>query len=104
MRVFFCYNSEKYRERAAAIAAAMAQRYRNRKGLEGWHVANEYGTSCYCENCQKKFRDWLKRRYGTIENLNARWGTEFWGRTYYSFEEVMLPTKLNDDCQFLQRY
>ncbi len=100
MRVFFCYNSEKYRERAAAIAAAMAQRYRNRKGLEGWHVANEYGTSCYCENCQKKFRDWLKRRYGTIENLNARWGTEFWGRTYYSFEEVMLPTKLNDDCQF----
>lgn len=100
MRVFFCYNSEKYRERAAGIAAAMAERYRNRKGLQGWHVANEYGTSCYCENCQKKFREWLKNRYGTIENLNEKWGTEFWGRTYYSFDEIVLPTALNDDNRF----
>ena len=46
MRVFFCYNSPKYRERAAAIATAMAERYKFRKGLSGWHVANEYGTYC----------------------------------------------------------
>ncbi|MDF2511481.1 MAG: Beta-galactosidase [Herbinix sp.] len=100
MRVFFCVNSEKYRERAAAIAAVMAGRYKDYPGLLGWHVANEYGTYCYCENCQKKFRLWLKKQYRTLENLNEKWHTAFWGRTLTSFEEIMLPTELNDDYRF----
>lgn len=100
MRVFFCYNSLKYRERAAAIAEEMAKRYGNHPGLAAWHVANEYGTYCYCENCQQKFRLWLKKRYGTVENLNEKWHNSFWGRTVYSFDEVYLPTELNDDYRF----
>jgi beta-galactosidase len=100
MRVFFCVNSEKYRERAAAIAEQMAKRYRGYPGLVAWHVANEYGTYCYCENCQRKFRKWLQNRYGTVEELNRRWNTAFWGRTVYDFEEIMLPTELNDDYRF----
>ena len=100
MRVFFCVNSVNYRKRARALAEAMAERYRDFPGLAGWHVANEYGTYCYCENCQKKFRDWLKERYGTVEELNSRWHTSFWGRTVSDFEEVMLPTELNDDYRF----
>ena len=100
MRVFFCVNSEKYRERAAAIAEQMAKRYRDYPGLVAWHVANEYGTYCYCENCQRKFRLWLRNRYGTVEELNRRWNTAFWGRTVYDFDEVMLPTERNDDYRF----
>lgn len=100
MRVFFCVNSEKYRERAAAIADEMAKRYSAYPGLVAWHVANEYGTYCYCENCQRKFRIWLEKRYGTIENLNDKWNTAFWGRIVYDFDEIMLPTELNDDYRF----
>lgn len=100
MRVFFCVNSEKYRERAAAIAGEMAKRYKDHPALAAWHVANEYGTYCYCENCQKKFRTWLKERYKTIENLNEKWNTAFWGRIVYDFDEIMLPTELNDDYRF----
>ncbi|MFV0466594.1 MAG: beta-galactosidase [Lachnospiraceae bacterium] len=100
MRVFFCINSEKYRERAAAIASKMANRYKNHPGLLGWHVANEYGTYCYCDNCQNKFRIWLKNKYQTLDNLNTKWNTAFWGRTLTSFEEIMLPTELNDDYRF----
>ncbi len=100
MRVFFCYNSLKYRERAAAIAREMAKRYAGHPALAIWHVSNEYGTYCYCPTCQAKFRTWLKKRYKTIENLNDRWHTSFWGRTVYSFEEIMLPTELNDDYRF----
>lgn len=100
MRVFFCVNSEKYRERAAAIAGKMAERYAHHPALAAWHVANEYGTPCYCENCQRKFRIWLKKRYGTIENLNEKWYTAFWGRTVYDFDQIMLPTELNDDYRF----
>lgn len=100
MRVFFCYNSLKYRERAAGIAEAMAKRYKDHPALAIWHVSNEYGTYCYCPNCEAKFRRWLKKRYTTIEKLNEQWNTSFWGRTVYSFEEIMLPTELNDDYRF----
>lgn len=100
MRVFFCVNSSKYRERAAAIAEQMAKRYASHPALKLWHVANEYGTYCYCPTCEAKFRKWLRERYGSIEELNKRWSTAFWGRVVYSFEEVYLPTELNDDYRF----
>ncbi len=100
MRVFFCVNSLKYRERAAAIAEEFAKRYAHHPALAMWHVSNEYGTYCYCPTCQAKFRLWLRRRYGTLEELNNRWHTTFWGRILTSFEEVTLPTELNDDYRF----
>lgn len=100
MRVFFCVNSLKYRERAAAIAEEMAKRYAHHPALAMWHVSNEYGTYCYCPNCQAKFRLWLRRRYGTLQELNKRWHTTFWGRILTDFEEVTLPTELNDDYRF----
>lgn len=100
MRVFFCVNSLKYRERAAAIAEEMAKRYAHHPALAMWHVSNEYGTYCYCPTCQAKFRLWLRQRYGTVEELNKRWHTTFWGRILTSFEEVTLPTELNDDYRF----
>jgi len=100
MRVFFCVNSLKYRERAAAIAEQMALRYKNHPSLVMWHVANEYGTRCYCPACQAGFRLWLRKRYGSIENVNRCWYTGFWGRTVYSFDEIFFPTELNDDYRF----
>lgn len=100
MRVFFCVNSVKYRERAAAIAKEMAKRYSHIPGLVAWHIANEYGTYCYCDQCQSKFRQWLEKRYGTIEKLNEKWNTTFWGRIVYNFDEIMVPTELNDDYRF----
>ncbi|MDD4849298.1 MAG: beta-galactosidase [Gemmiger sp.] len=100
MRVFFCVNSLKYRERAAAMAEQMALRYAHHPALAMWHVCNEYGTYCYCPTCQAQFRLWLRKRYGTVESLNQHWHTVFWGRTLTSFEEVCLPTELNDDYRF----
>ena len=100
MRVFFCHNSLKYRERAAAIAEAMASRYQNHPALAGWHIANEYGTYCYCPNCRAKFREWLRKRYKTPQGLNEAWNLAFWGRQITDFEEMELPSELNDDYRF----
>ena len=100
MRVFFCHNSAKYRERAAALAEQMASHFASHPALVGWHVANEYGTYCYCPTCQAKFRQWLKEKYKTPQALNQAWNLAFWGRQIYSFEEMELPTELNDDYRF----
>ncbi|MGI6652794.1 MAG: beta-galactosidase [Christensenellales bacterium] len=100
MRVFFCYNSDKYRERARAIADQMARRFGNHPAVKVWHVANEYGTYCYCDHCEKLFRDWLKERYSTLDELNNRWNTAFWNRTLTDWNEITLPSELNDDYRF----
>jgi len=32
---------------------------------------------CFCDNTMKAFRDWLKDKYGTLEELNKEWNTNY---------------------------
>ena len=84
-----CPNSPTYRKYAVKLAKAIAQRYRDYENIVAWHVSNEYGGACYCENCAAAFRRWLKRRYKTIDEVNRVWNTAFWGHTFYDFEEIV---------------
>lgn len=92
----FCPNSSDYRRLSGKIAGEMAKRYGNHPALVMWHVNNEYGTYCYCDNCARKFREWLRERYGTMDELNRRWYTNFWGHTYYSWDEIEVPSYLTE--------
>jgi len=94
-RVNFCPNSKIYREFSVKLVEKLAERYANHPALLVWHIANEYGTYCYCENCAKAFREWLKKKYKTLEELNKRWYTTFWGQTYYDWDEIPTPTLRN---------
>ena len=47
-RVNFCPNSPDYRRFSTAIAEKMGERYGKHPAVVLWHVANEYGTYCYC--------------------------------------------------------
>ncbi|MEN2983654.1 MAG: beta-galactosidase [Dictyoglomaceae bacterium] len=94
-RVNFCPNSKVYREFSKRLVEKLAERYANHPSLLVWHIANEYGTYCYCENCEKAFREWLKKRYGTLEELNKRWYTAFWGQTIYDWDEITVPNLRN---------
>jgi len=96
-RVNYCPNSLNYRKFSAAIAEKMASRYKEHPALAMWHISNEYGTMCYCDTCASAFRKWLERRYLTVDKLNERWNLAFWGHTIYSWDEVTVPSKLNDD-------
>ncbi|WNR46818.1 beta-galactosidase [Paenibacillus roseipurpureus] len=91
-----CPNSPTYRNYAAALAEKLAERYGNHPGLLLWHVNNEMGGYCYCDNCAKAFRVWLKKRYGTIETLNKVWYTAFWGHTFYDWNEIVPPNLLSE--------
>lgn len=33
-----------------------------------------------------------EKRYGTIEELNNRWNTDFWSHTYQNFEQIESPS------------
>ena len=92
----FCPNSPAFRRFAAALAGRMAARYGKHPALVAWHVGNEYGGSCYCDTCERAFRLWLKRRYGTLAALNDAWYTSFWGHTFSDWEQIVLPSLLSE--------
>ncbi|AZS14288.1 beta-galactosidase [Paenibacillus lutimineralis] len=92
-----CPNSPTYRKYAALMAGKLAERYKDHPGLLVWHVSNEYGGYCYCDNCAKAFRVWLKERYGTMDRLNHAWNTRFWGHTFYDWDEVVPPNELSEE-------
>ena len=86
-----CPNSPTYRKYAPRLAAKLAERYKDYDNIVAWHISNEFGGECYCENCERAFRKWLKKEYGTIEAMNKSFNTSFWGHTFYDWDDVVLP-------------
>lgn len=91
-----CPNSPAYRKYSQALATKLAERYKNYDNIVAWHISNEYGGVCYCENCERKFREWLKDKYQTIEEVNRVWDTAFWGHTFYDFDDIVAPNALSE--------
>lgn len=92
----FCTNSSVFREKIAIINEKLAYISLKYKNIILWHISNEFGADCHCELCQKKFSQWLKEKYKTIENLNRKWWTTFWSHRYKSFEEVHTPMSIGE--------
>ena len=91
-----CYTSPVYREKTREMDKRLAKRFANHPGVILWHLSNEYGGECYCENCAKAFRVWLKDKYKTLDEVNKAWNMEFWGHTIYDWDEIVPPNDLGD--------
>ncbi|WOZ40215.1 beta-galactosidase [Paenibacillus polymyxa] len=91
-----CPNSPTYRKYAEQMADRLAERYKDHPAILVWHVSNEYGGDCYCDNCAAAFRVWLKQKYGSLEELNRVWNTSFWGHTFYDWDEIVPPNNLSE--------
>lgn len=86
-----CYTSPIYREKVQRLDRMLAERYASHPGVVLWHISNEYGGECYCPMCQSAFRTWLKKKYGSLENLNHAWWTYFWSHQYTDWEQIHAP-------------
>lgn len=91
-----CPNSPSYRYYAPMLARKLAERYQGYDNIVAWHVCNEYGGGCYCENCEAAFRVWLREKYHTLDELNRSWDTAFWGHTFYDWDEIVAPNLLSE--------
>jgi len=92
-----CPNSPTYRLYSTRLAKKLAECYGKLDNLIAWHVSNEYEGICHCENCEKAFRKWLQQKYKTIETLNKAWNSNFWGHTYYDWDDIRSPSYLNEE-------
>ncbi|MFB6136116.1 MAG: beta-galactosidase [Halobacteriaceae archaeon] len=94
-RRHYCFNSRTYREETERIVGALAERFAGNEHVVGWQTDNEYGCHdtavCYCDDCARAFREWLRDRYGDAETLNESWGTAFWSQQHRTIASVDPP-------------
>lgn len=91
-----CLTSPIYREKVREINTKLAEHFGQRKSLVLWHISNEYSGECYCELCKNAFREWLKNKYGNLDNLNHAWWNTFWSHTYNDWSQVNPPSPLSE--------
>lgn len=91
------YNSPKYQELSARIVEKIAKHYGQHKSVIGWQIDNEVNCEMdvfYSESDALAFRRYLQQKHGTLDVLNAAWGTTFWNQTYMDWREIFVPRKL----------
>lgn len=93
-RRHYNYNSPVYQKLGSRIVEKAAEHYAKRKSVIGWQIDNELNcelSEFYSESDTLAFREFLKKKYGTLEALNDAWGTVFWNQTYTDWEEIYVP-------------
>lgn len=99
-RQHYSPSSPSYRKFASALVRRMAERYREHPALAAWHVNNEYAchtSECHSVHSAQNFREWLQRKYHSLDRLNAAWCTAFWSQIYQSWEEIFTPRRAPHD-------
>jgi beta-galactosidase len=93
-----CYNHPGALAERQQFVAASVEHFKDHPALQMWDVWNEPELCfpqrtpdmntlvCYCPHCARGFRDWVKAKYVTLDQLNA-----VWGRCYETWTQVELP-------------
>jgi beta-galactosidase len=98
----FCFDHAGVRDKILKFLSEAARTVRTKPAFYGWdlwsepHIINwaeiyylgntDHIQFCYCPSSQARFREWLKQKYRTLENLNKAWY-----RTFTAWEEVEPP-------------
>lgn len=94
-RRHYTFSSQSYWRESRRIVEALCQRYGRNPHVVGWQTDNEYGCHdtilSWGEVDLKAFRQWLRKRYQSPEQLNAAWGNAFWSMEIQDFEQAALP-------------
>ncbi len=90
-----CSNHPEYLKYSARIVEKMAMEFGDDEWILGWQIDNEIylpnNEGCFCKNCADKYREHLKNKFGTIEEMNRRLNLNLFSQEYDSFDEVPLP-------------
>jgi beta-galactosidase len=102
----YCRDHPGVRAADNAFYSALAQRARQSPAFVGWdlwsepHVINWANPTwipnpefCFCQNTQRRYRAWLRQKYGSLEKLNAAWYRRF--TTWADVEPSRMSTILS---------
>lgn len=82
-----------YQHYALRFAEILVNRYKNHPALFAFGLCNEMGSGkiSFSPQSRQRFIQWLKHKYGTVEQLNQAWATRRWCRKLTSFDDVVFP-------------
>ncbi len=82
-----------YARELKILAEAMTAHFAHDPTIIAIGYNNEIGNGymSYSVADKERFIAWLKKKYGTIDELNKAWATQRWSRRLNSFEDVDLP-------------
>jgi beta-galactosidase len=82
-----------YRKQVVRFADALTSHYAHNPAIIAVGFDNEIGNGfmSYSVGDRQRFIEWLKTKYGTINDLNKAWATQRWSRRMNSWDEVELP-------------
>lgn len=94
-RRHYTFSSQRWWKESARIVDVLARRYGSHPGIVGWQTDNEFGchgtTMSWGGEDLRAFRDWLRRRYQSADQLNLAWNNVFWSMEVADFDAVTLP-------------
>ena len=87
-----CYNDPDFLRLADRIVELLTSRYKDNKAVVAWQIDNELEANfCFCETCTGRYREWLKEKYQTLENVNKAYKNNVWSGEYSSWNQVNPP-------------
>lgn len=104
-----CLDNPDVRALAERFLVALIERYRNHPALFAYDLWNEntsFGGApnkmyCYCDASKHKLREWLTKKYGTLESTGKAWHRY----SYESWDDVEPPRSFSgypDSLDWLQ--
>jgi beta-galactosidase len=90
-----CLDNPEVHAAAEKFLVALVEHYRHHPALLGYDLWNENTYNggnprkmyCYCDATKRKLREWLRNRYGTVEQAGRAWNRY----SYSSWDDVEPP-------------
>jgi beta-galactosidase len=101
-RCHFNPASPKYLTFCRRIAEELARRFGRNPNVIGWQIDNEYWAFSYDPTTAAQFQQFLRDRYGTLDNLNARWTASYWSQEYSDWSQVQIGVDRENPCLGLE--
>lgn len=87
-RCHYSPTSPRYQEFCRQIAQTLAQRFGHNPHVLGWQIDNEYWSYSYDAHSLRRFQNWLRERYGTLDKLNQAWTNAYWSEDYSDWSQI----------------
>ncbi|WP_426592119.1 beta-galactosidase [Cellulomonas sp. McL0617] len=86
------YAHPTFRRLAERVVRAVVGRYADHPAVVGWQVDNEPGNKFFFNpDVFEGFVATLRERYGTVDELNRRWGLTYWSHRIADWSELWTP-------------
>lgn len=87
-----CMMQPVFRRLAEKIIRYMVSRYKGNDAVVGYQIDNELEANhCCCSVCAEGFREYVRKKYGSIEQVNRAYGNNVWSGEYSSFSQITPP-------------